>query len=360
MRIRPVKMLQDPELFRPDSWKSVPRKDNLIWLDKNENLDPELNGLAARILRSVAPLNLYSYASPARLYRKLAGWVDVAPASLMLTPGSDGAIRLTFQAFVNPGEVVVHSRPTFGMYPVYCRMFGAEAKPLAYASGDQGPQLSVSRICDHIRQWKPRLFCLPNPDSPTGAYLEPEELKAVIEAGAAADSMILIDEAYHPFYPESCVSWTQTHANLVVARTFSKAWGLAGLRVGYAVGHPDTMFYLHKLRPMYELGSFSMAFADRMLDHVEEMESSVKRLLEGKHYFVEEMTRLDFKALPTQGNFQHIAFGEKAEAVHASLRDRVLYRRNFDSPCLEGLSRFSITTRERFLPIVDAIKKASQ
>lgn len=357
MTIRPRKALENSELVRPDSRASIPRPDDRLWLDKNENLDPILFAFTSDLLRRIDPSNLAVYPEPAALYRKLGAWLDVSPEALILTPGSDGAIRMTFEAFINEDDPVVHTLPTFAMYPVYCQMFGAKAIPIAYERGIQGPSITAEKLLARISNSRPRLFCLPNPDSPTGTVLSPDELRAIVELCAKLDTIVLIDEAYHPFYEPTCVTWTREFPNLVVARTFAKAWGLAGLRIGYAVGHPETIRYYHKLRPMYELGTFSMAFMERMLDHVDMMEASVRRLLEGKRYFRESMKALGLDALTTQGNFQHVAFGASAQAVHHALGAQVLYRQDFKEECLRGYSRFSLTTEEKFKPLVDTVRR---
>ena len=356
MAITPRTPLLNPDLVRPDSSKSVPRLSDRLWLDKNENLDPILLEFTAGILRNIDPSNLATYPEPAALYRKLAAWLDVAPDALILTPGSDGAIRLTFEAFVGEGDTVAHTLPTFAMYPVYCQMFGAQAEPVNYERGPRGPSLTSERILAHLSKVKPRLFCLPNPDSPTGTVLSLDELRAIVDLCARLDTIVLIDEAYHPFHDATCVPWTRESRHLVVARTFAKAWGLAGLRIGYAVGHPETIRYYHKLRPMYELGAFSIAFVERMLDHVDVMEASVQRINDGKRYFSGQMAALGFDVLPTHGNFQHVAFGAHAEAIHAALEGRVLYRKDFKDECLRGYTRFSMTTMEKIAPIVEAIR----
>lgn len=354
--VTPVKSLLNSELIRPATQKSVPRSVERLWLDKNENLDPILMAFNENILRELPPHILATYPEPALLYRKLANWLNVSPDALILTPGSDGAIRMTFEVFVSAGDKVVHTLPTFAMYSVYCQMFGAHAAPLIYGRGVDGPLLTVDHILAHIEQVRPRLFCLPNPDSPTGTVLSLVDLKRIIDACVSFDTVILIDEAYHPFYAATCVPWTQECRHLIVARTFAKAWGLAGLRIGYAVGHPETIAYYHKMRPMYELGSLSISFMERMMDHVNQMEDSVNRLLDGKQYFASEMKALGFHVLPTEGNFQHVAFGERAEIIHKKLEDIVLYRKTFAEHSLSGFSRFSVTTRQRFKPIVEAIK----
>jgi histidinol-phosphate aminotransferase len=359
MKVTPVNPLSNPDLVRPASQESVPRPAGRLWLDKNENLDPVLQAFTEGILRDIAPLSLATYPEPAALYRKLADWLDVSPEALILTPGSDGAIRLTFEAFVGAGDTVAHTSPTFAMYPVYCQMFGARAVPITYERGPWGPSLTSERILAHLSKVKPRLFCLPNPDSPTGTVLSLDDLRDIVDLCASLDTVILVDEAYHPFHDATCVPWTRECRHLIVARTFAKAWGLAGLRIGYAVGHPDTIRYYHKLRPMYELGTFSIVFMERMLDNVDVMEASVRRLNDGKRYFGDAMKELGFDVLPTQGNFQHVAFGAQAVAVHRALEDQVLYRKDFKEDCLKGYSRFSITTIEGFAPIVETIRRVT-
>jgi histidinol-phosphate aminotransferase len=110
------------------------------------------------------------------------------------------------------------------------------------------------------------------------------------------------------------------------------------------------------LRPMYEVGTFSIVFMERMLDRADAMMASVQRLNDGKRHFAGQMESLGFDVLPTQGNFQHVAFGHRAGAVHRALESVVLYRKEFKDECLQGYSRFSATTVEGFGPIVEAIR----
>ncbi|TQE84060.1 histidinol-phosphate aminotransferase family protein [Leptospira noguchii] len=346
----------DPSLERPDWQLSVPRVNQKLWLDKNENLDPELSKITSSIIGELNPLTLSTYPECGELYRKIARWVNTSPEAIILTPGSDGAIRLTFEAFIDEGDAVVHTLPTFAMYPVYSKMFGAKTYPLTYERGEHGPQLSLDTILKQITEVRPKLFCLPNPDSPTGTVLAPHELRSVIELCEKLNVMILIDEAYHPFYENSCVELTKDFKNLIVARTFAKAWGLAGLRIGYAVGHPELIKYYHKLRPMYEVSTIGIAFMERMMDHVDAMYDSVKRLNEGKLFFRNEMQSLGLKTLETNGNFQHVSFGDNSEEIHKVLREFVLFREDFKEECLKGFSRFSVTTVEKFKPIIELIK----
>jgi len=359
MQFSPKSPLLNPLLVRP-GWRTSTRRDErLLWLDKNENLDPELQELTARIFRELGPASLATYPEFGALYQKLAHWVGVTPDFLMLTPGSDGVIRLTFEACVAEGDIVVHTAPTFAMYAVYSQMFGATVQALEYRRTARGPSLEAQAVLSHLQAVRPRLFCLPNPDSPTGTVFSPDELRSMVELCEAIGTVILIDEAYHPFYQPSCVGWTDTFNNLIVARTFAKAWGLAGLRIGYAVGHPDTIRYLHKLRPMYEVGTVAAQMIERMLDFPDAMQASVQRLNEGKKFFLREMRTLGHEVLGGEGNFLHVSFGTHAEQVHRALKDHVRYRLDFKEPCLQGFSRFSATTVRQFASVVELIKTAA-
>lgn len=358
MTIRPRRSLTDPELQRPSALQSTPRRPDRLWLDKNENMDPALVRLAQELLTDLPSVAMNTYPEAGALYRKLAGWVGTAPESLLLTPGSDGAIRLTFEAFVEHGEPVVHTAPTFAMYPVYSRMFGASTTAVQYVATDNGPALDAAALFDAVRSTKPKLVCLPNPDSPTGTVAPMEMLRELLALCEKTGSVLLVDEAYHPFHDATVVPWTATSPNLVVARTFAKAWGVAGLRIGYAVAHPDTLALLHKMRPMYEVSTLAVEFMSRMLDRTDDMQAAVRRILEGKQYFADEMRALGFDVLPTAANFVHVRFGERGPAIHAALADKVLYRPISDRhPSMERYSRFTVAPRPIMTQVVELIKR---
>jgi len=348
----------DSSLFRPDWTSGVPRDPGLLWLDKNENTDPELSKLTKRLLSEIDPVAIYSYPECTSLYSKLAGHLGVKPDHLLLSAGSDGAIRSVFEAFINPGDVVVHTLPTFAMYAVYSRMYGAKVVPLIYRPSDKGPTLLVEDVVNTIKEARPKLVCLPNPDSPTGTVFPPSAMRQIIEAAGKAGALILVDEAYYPFYEHTVVPWVDEYNHLVVVRTFAKAWGISGLRIGYAVSCPVVARLLHKVRPMYEVNTVAVVLAERLLDFRDEVLASVQRINAGRDAFLEEMQSLQLRTLKTHGNFLHVAFGRYASAVHAELKKVVLYRLDFSDLCLKDFSRFSATTVERFQPVVEHIRQA--
>jgi histidinol-phosphate aminotransferase len=358
MPIRPKKALLNPDLMRPSALDSRPRSHEMLWLDKNENLDKELLAVATEVLSSIPSIALATYPDAGELYRKLGEWVDVNPENLLLTPGSDGAIRLVFDAFVEKDDSVVHLRPTFAMYEVYAQMFGAKTTQIDYYAAKAGPRIDIDQILSVLAEKAPKLLCIANPDSPTGSVLNADDLERILETCEKFDTILLLDEAYHPFFDWTGVPWTKTSKHLIVVRTFAKAWGAAGLRIGYAVAHPDTAKLLHKLRPMYETSTLAIEFMTRMLDHEQAMKTSVRLINVSKIYFCEEMDKLGFPTLATEGNFCHVAFGEKSGFLHSKLKNHVLYRESFKHPCLAGFTRFSVAPKSVMTQVVEFIRNA--
>lgn len=348
----------DEKLTRPDWTSQTVRTADTIWLDRNENLDPVLAATTMAVLQSLDATALNTYPDLGGLYAKLATVLECEPNQLVLAAGSDGAIRAVYEAYISPGDIVMHSNPTFAMYPVYARMYAADRHPFDYAMSAAGPVLDVERLVRDIRSLRPRLVCLPNPDSPTGTVVGEVELKCIVGAAGEVGAVMLVDEAYYPFYPHSIASWVGENPHLVVTRSFGKAWGLAGVRIGVAITHPDMAVNLHKVRPMYEIGALAAQFLDRMLDHASAVTESVQRNLEGKALFAGIMRELGFKVLMTNGNFIHVAFGDNADMVHQALDGRVLYRRNFPGAALSGYSRFSVAPSQIMEPVAQMIRCA--
>lgn len=349
-----------PDLTRPDWTKAEARDPSVLWLDKNENTDPELARLVAGVVADLPTDMQFTYPDTGPAYTKLAAWLGggLGPENLLFGAGSDGLIRAVFEAFVSPGDTVLHTAPTFAMYFVYSKIFGAREVTVPYEASETGPRLGVDTLVAAIHENAPRVVCLPNPDSPTGSVFDPDQMRAIIEAAGEVGAVMLIDEAYHPFHRETCLPWVLEYPHLFVTRSTGKAWGLAGFRIGYGAASADLARTLHKVKGMYEIGAFSLALFARMLDHADAMEASVRRLEAGKEHFLRAMDDLGLHRLDGAGNFLHVAFGPHAEKVHAALAGLVYYRRDFHEPCLRGFSRFSATTPERFSPVIDRIRQA--
>jgi histidinol-phosphate aminotransferase len=349
------KDILNKNLTRPDWVKQDHRLLSNLWLDKNECADPEMNRVVLQSLSEISAEAVFSYPDLDTLYSKVAEFSNVMPANVLLTAGSDGAIRACFESCIEPGDKIVLSRPTFAMYEVYSKVYGAIVTWLEYEKSPDGPVLEAEKIVSVIKKVKPKMVCLPNPDSPTGTAFSLIDLRKIVDAAEDVGALMLVDEAYHPLYQWTAVPWIYECKHLVVVRSFSKAWGAAGLRVGYALANKELIVLVHKQRPMYEIGSVSAKTIEILLDHEEDMKLSVERINVGKKYFQDAMRAIGLSTYESNGNFLHIRFGKYADEIHKILEDKVYYRKDFNIPCLEGYSRFSATTTERFGPIVKYI-----
>jgi len=342
-------------LTRPNWIKQEHRSPGKTWLDKNECADPELNRIVMQSLSKISLEAVFTYPDLDVLYGKVAKFSNVLPENILLTAGSDGAIRACFESCIKSGDSVVLSRPTFAMYEVYSKIYGADVTWLDYEKSLIGPILEVDRIINVITEKRPKMVCLPNPDSPTGTVFSLVDLRKIIDTAENIGALILIDEAYHPLYKETVVPWINECKNLVVVRSFSKAWGAAGFRVGYVLANKKLISIIHKQRPMYEIGNVSAKAIEILLDHEKEMRLSVKRLNSGKKYFLDAMENIDIFSYESHGNFLHVKFGDYSSQIHAALEGIVYYRKDFDHPSLKGYSRFSSTSIEKFKPIIKCI-----
>jgi histidinol-phosphate aminotransferase len=350
--------IADDSLSRPDWTVKARHTSGVIALDKNETSDPVFQEQLAEIISTVPVEAITEYPECAPYYHLLAAKLGVSPRNLLFTPGSDGAIRSVFDAYTSPGDAVVMTAPSFAMYAVYSKMAGVNAVKLSYKASEVGPVLSAQTVCAAIAEHRPKLLCLPNPDSPTGTIFLADALKIIIDATANAGTVCLIDEAYFPFSGGTALSLIDTYPNLVVTMTFAKAWGLAGLRLGFAVAHPDMAAILHKVRPMYEVNGFALAVMEKLLAHEDWVTASVKRINDGKKYFISRMNKNGFRTLDGSGNFLHVDFGAHRDAVHATLEGKVLYKPDFVDPCLRGFSRFSSAPEDVMLAVGDIIESA--
>lgn len=354
----PKRALSNPDLWRPDSYQSEVRPLDLLWLDRGECIDPELTDLASALMREIEPQIIYGYPVPGPLYRKLATHLGLDVDNLLLTRGSDGAIKTVFETFVEPGDVVVLSQPSYQMYGVYAQVYDARVHPVPYRLADGFPTISVQHMIEAIRKARPKLVAMPNPDNPTGFAFNETEMRAIIETAGQVGALMLVDEAYYPFLEQSCIDWVREYGHLVVTRTFSKAWGMAGIRLGFTVASPHITSLLNKSRTMIEADGPAMALAEKMLDHQDAVDASLIRLRKGKAHFTAHMKDLGYHSIETSCNFIHVDFGANRKNIEDALKDIATYR-VFPVAPLENFLRFTTTTAERFEPVIQAIRNAT-
>jgi histidinol-phosphate aminotransferase len=250
-----------PHLAHLSRVDSADIRGDFVRLDRNERVSPLPDAVFDGIVATMDRRTFSSYPDPKPLVDAFASMHNVDSRCVAATNGSDAAIRRAFQAFVAPHDRVVMSSPTYAMYAVYASIAEADAVQLEYAA-DRRPE--PNRWLTMLERGV-RMLCLVNPDNPTGAVLQRDEILRVVGAAAERDVLCLVDETYYPCHPETVIDAVRDHANLIVIRSLSKAYGLGGLRVGFACGAPPLIEALNKVRGLHELNGVAVHAARYLL-----------------------------------------------------------------------------------------------
>lgn len=337
--------MQPPVKYRKEIekvWRTRPYEEtrlNKLRLDKNERISAFSPDFWKDAIGSIDEEIVHAYPEVFPLYKKLAIFHGLAVENFLLTAGSDAAIRHCYEAFVAPGNKVVYLEPTFAMITVYGGLFGAEMMGVKY---DSRLQIDVDQLIEAIND-NTALVIIANPNSPTGSYMTNDVIARITENALRYRVPVLVDEAYYGFCRHSVLEIMEWHQNLIVTRTFSKLSGLAGLRVGYAVGHAEVISLLTKFRPMYEVNSVGILFACKMLDNWHIAEEYGRKTIEGKNCFSEFLAGYGFPVIDTETNFLHVDFGVLKEPIVTALAaEGVLVRGMLNIEGLENYTRFTV------------------
>ena len=244
--------------------------DSVVKLASNENPEGPLPAVLAAIADAAREINRYPDAACFRLTARLADHLGVDPAGLIFGNGSNEVIDMLIRALVSPGENVVYSEHSFIVYALTTQVHFECGVAVPLGADDRHDLPAMAAAVDE----RTKLVIVCNPNNPTGTYNTAAELRAFL--AAVPDHVIVaLDEAYYEYvtaddYPRT-VPMLAAHPNLVILRTFSKIHSLAGLRVGYGVGHPDLVGELHKTREPFNVNMLSQAAAIACLDHWDEV-----------------------------------------------------------------------------------------
>ena len=215
------------------------------------------------IIDEITSDHFCAYPETGQLHDKISEHINVDQKNLVITAGADSAIRHCFDLFVNPCDKVICLEPTFAMVDVYCKLYNANKFNVSY---NNRLNLDISNIIEAVDE-KTSLIIIANPNSPTGTILNLEELRQVLLAAQAEKVPVLIDEAYFEFSNFSALPLLNEFENLIISRTFSKAFGLAGLRIGFLIANEILAKLLFAFKPMYEVNQIAVQAASKALDN---------------------------------------------------------------------------------------------
>ena len=298
----------------------------VLKMASNENpLGPSRRALRA-MRRSLRSVHLYPDGSCAALVKRLAEEFRIAENQLIIGNGSNEIIELLARGFLSEGDQVISSEATFLVYPLITRACGAEFVAVPMKDFRYDLKGILDRITDRTK-----LIFIANPNNPTGTYVNREEVDDFI-AKVPKDVIVCFDEAYVDFVEAQDFPYLLFHVktekpNILVLRTFSKTYGLAGLRVGYGMGAPGLIQYLHKVRQPFNVNSLAQAGAAAALDDRLFLWRTKRLVARGRKYLYRKLKRYGFRFVLSEANFILIDCGREADGVFQDfLRHGVIVR----------------------------------
>ncbi|TGL60411.1 pyridoxal phosphate-dependent aminotransferase [Leptospira jelokensis] len=308
-------------------------------LDKNERIDQLPKDVLESIKNKINSDLITAYPETEPFYAKLSKFHNAKPENFLVTTGADGGIRYCFDTFVKEGDEVVYLSPTFAMVDIYATLWNTQKKVINYSDAFS---VNVEEIIGAINS-KTALVIIANPNSPTGNSLPVAAIESIINKASEFHVPILIDEAYFGFSEVTAEPLLKKFNNLIIARTFSKAFGLAGLRIGYLFSNEVLISKMYKFRPMYEVTSVSLLFADYFLENVDLVFRYIKATKEGLDYLISVFENLKLPYIKTDTNFIHVNFGDKKEkALQVFEKNSLLIRGGLPFKGYENYLRLTI------------------
>lgn len=315
-------------------------------LDFNERLAP-LPVKVIDAIRSFDPQRFMVYPSYGDLVEKIAKYAQVDANSLMITNGSDQGMELIFRTFVSAGDKVVIPSPSFAMFYQVSRIQGAEIIKPNYKSDGSFP---LEEVMELLKQ-KPKLVIICNPNNPTGSLLPLEKIETILRA--ASGTLVYVDEAYFEFSGVTAVGLIQKYPNLFVTRTFSKAFGLAALRIGYLMSCKANIDEMLKVRGPYDINQIAVVAADASLKTLPELKQYCDEVMKEAKLFTEKFLRKKgIEFFPSGANF--IYFKEPFARFSDKLEESGILIR----PQADGYARVTIgtlTQMQRFVEFLNQI-----
>jgi histidinol-phosphate aminotransferase len=346
--IKPRKTILKLRDERPASESRVGK----IRLDMNENTRGAASSVLREVRRVVTGERLGTYPEYRVACAELARHFQVSPDELLLTNGIDDAIKLICDTFVDPGDTLLIPALTFTMYQLFQTLAGGKTVVVHH---DETLRLPLDSVLAALRQWRPRWLALANPNNPTGTMIPQDDLRGILRAGPS--TLVLVDEAYFDYSGETVLPWIRRFPNLVVARTFSKAYGLAGLRLGVLFARRELTGWMRRAHAVFPVNSIALAAAVEAIRHPEEVERHVREVRENRARLCQCLESLGVPYSSSAGNFVFACFGRKAPEIARCLAtDGILVRHWSRDPQLRTYFRIGIGTRSEIPRLIHSLR----
>ena len=320
-----------------------------VRLDFNENT----TGCSPAVRRALAKLTskqLAMYPEYQAPTAPLARYFDVRLEELLLANGGDDALRVFFDTFVEAGSSVLICEPTFPMYRYYAEIAGACVKTLHYSGEMAFPLAAVLKA---LRE-NPRVFFLANPNNPTGTLVDKAAIEKILKA--ARGTAVVLDEAYADFSGVTGVPWIRRHPNLFIAKTFSKAAGLAGLRLGAVIAQRESLALVRRALPPFPVNAAALAAGVAAVQERRTIERYIRETKRLREWFAAELQRRNVRVFPSACNFLLADFGSSGPALFGRLTRNGILIRERSKDLGPGFARITVGTQkelQEFLRILD-------
>lgn len=323
-----------------------------IRLDFNENT----NGPSPNVIRAVQELrgeNLSMYPDPSPLKEKIASVLKLKKEQVLLANGSDETILLTLYSFLEKGERIIIPEPTFPIYALYAASVGANIIKVEY---NEDLTFPTEKIISEITP-NTKMIILVSPNNPTGTVIARADIERVIKKAKEIGCLVVLDEAYWQYCGETNYDLAIMYDNVIVFQTFSKAYGLAGVRIGYAIARESIINILEKVRPPYTINITAITAATVALDDQEYVDLYVKEVSEAKKMLEKFARENSVIMYPTGSNFCIIKVGDKNKEILLSLKEKgILLREVKDVGILKGCIRVGIGNKEQMQTVIIALE----
>lgn len=320
-------------------------------LDFNENTIGCSPRVLAALKRAATRGFIATYPEYEQARQKIGAVLGVSGSQITFGCGSDELINNVVHTYVDPGDEVLTPWPTFKMFRFYTDVVGGVAKQIPYRL----PQLEFP-LEELIAAVGPRtkLIVIASPNNPTGDALPLRGIETLLQA--AGGRAVLIDEAYFEFHGVTALDLLPRYPNLLVSRTFSKAYGMAGLRVGCLVSSEENISHVHKCQSPYNVNSIAIACALAAIDDQAYVRDYVSKILEARSLLCETLTEMGVAFYPPNANFVLINLGNRADAVCAALREENILLRS-QTRDIDGAVRVTVGTLDQTVKFLAAFKE---
>ena len=324
----------------------------MLRLDFNENV----SGCSPRVLKVLREYPtrgfLATYPEYAAARRKLADHLGVNPNQVTVGAGTDEVISGVLHAYVDAGDEVIVLKPSFAMFAFYTKLVGATPRFVPYRAPDL--MFPVEEVLEAIGP-RTRAVCIASPNNPTAGVVSVAELERIL---AAADGCaVLVDEAYFDFHGETMIGLLPRWPNLFVARTFSKAYGMAGLRIGVMVSQADNVAVVRKGQSPYGVNSLAIRCALAAIEDKDYVREYVRQVLQARQLLCATFDEMKVRYWPSHANFVLFELGDRSDQVRSALADQGILVRD-QSAHFPGAVRVTVGPLKETVQFLAALQEA--